>query len=103
VLPGQCRRTFRRRIRTRDGHEVELIREIATLVATGLSTKALADRLFLSPWTVQDHLKTIFEKTGTHNRWELRAQIFFDEFLPGIDARTPLAADGALTSPAVRR
>jgi hypothetical protein len=37
-------------------------REIATLVAAGLSTKALADRLFLSPWTVQGHLKSIFEK-----------------------------------------
>jgi hypothetical protein len=65
-----------------------------------LSTKALADRLFLSPWTVQDHLKSIFEKTGIHSRRELRARIFFDEVLPGIDARTPLAADGALTSAA---
>jgi Bacterial regulatory proteins, luxR family len=57
-------------------------REIATLIAAGLSTKALANRLYLSPWTVQDHLKSIFEKTGTHSR---RA-------LPGIalmpDART---------------
>jgi DNA-binding CsgD family transcriptional regulator len=73
-------------------------REIATLVAAGLSTKALADRLYLSPWTVQDHLKSIFEKTGTHSRRELRARIFFEEFLPGIDARAPLAANGALTS-----
>ena len=36
-------------------------REIATLVAAGLSTKALANRLYPSPWTVQDHLKSIFE------------------------------------------
>jgi DNA-binding CsgD family transcriptional regulator len=71
-------------------------REIATLIAAGLSTKALANRLYLSPWTVQDHLKSIFEKTGTHSRRELRARIFFD--LPGIDARAPLAANGALTS-----
>jgi DNA-binding CsgD family transcriptional regulator len=70
-------------------------REIAALVAAGLSTKALADRLYLSPWTVQDHLKSIFEKTGTHSRRELRARIFFEEFLPGIDARvchSPLTA-----------
>lgn len=71
-------------------------REIATLVATGLSTNALAERLFLSPWTVQDHLKSIFDKTGTHSRRELRARIFFDEFLPGIATRAPLDADGAL-------
>jgi DNA-binding CsgD family transcriptional regulator len=55
-------------------------REIATLIAAGLSTKALANRLYLSPWTVQDHLKSIFEKTGTHSRRELRARIFFADF-----------------------
>jgi DNA-binding NarL/FixJ family response regulator len=67
--------------------------QIATLVATGLSTKALAERLFLSPWTVQDHLTSIFDKTGTRSRRELRAGIFFDEFLPGITGRlTPRPA-----------
>jgi DNA-binding CsgD family transcriptional regulator len=72
-------------------------REIATLVATGLSTKALADRLFLSPWTVQDHLKSIFDKTDTNSRRELRARIFFEEYLPRINTRTPIATNGALT------
>ncbi len=75
-------------------------REIATMVARGLTTKALAERLFLSPWTVQDHLKSIFEKTGTHSRRELRAQIFYQEFLPGIVTRAPLDASGALVRPA---
>ena len=65
-------------------------------MATGLSTKALADRLFLSPWTVQDHLKSIFDKTGTNSRRELRARIFFEEYLPRINTRTPIAANGAL-------
>jgi DNA-binding CsgD family transcriptional regulator len=71
-------------------------REIATLVARGLSTSAIAERLVLSPWTVQDHLKPIFEKTGTRSRSQLRAQIFFSENLPGIVARRPLDARGAL-------
>jgi DNA-binding CsgD family transcriptional regulator len=71
-------------------------REIATFVARGLSTKTLAERLFLSPWTVQDHLKSIFDKTGTHSRRELRARIFFDEFEPAINARAPLSAKGVL-------
>lgn len=71
-------------------------REIATLVARGLGTSAIAERLVLSPWTVQDHLKPIFEKTGTRSRRELRAQIFFSEYLPGIATRRPLDAKGAL-------
>lgn len=71
-------------------------REVATLVARGLTTEALAERLFLSPWTVQDHLKSIFEKTGTRSRRQLRARIFHQEFLPGIGANAPLDADGAL-------
>lgn len=74
-------------------------REVATLVACGLTTEALAARLFVSPWTVQDHLKSIFEKTGTHSRRELRALVFFDELLPAITARAPVGADGALVTP----
>ena len=71
-------------------------REIATLVARGLGTQQLAERLFISPWTVQDHLKSIFDKTGTRSRRELRTQIFYDEFLPAIACHAPLDADGAL-------
>ncbi len=71
-------------------------REVATLVARGMSTKAISQRLFLSPWTVQDHLKAIFEKTGTRSRHELRAKIFFHDFLPGIATRAPLDAHGHL-------
>jgi DNA-binding CsgD family transcriptional regulator len=72
-------------------------REVAGLAVRGLSTAALAERLHLSPWTVQDHFKSIFEKTGTHSRRELRALVFYEEYLPSITARTPLDADGALT------
>ncbi|MDQ3093500.1 MAG: hypothetical protein M3R46_17955, partial [Actinomycetota bacterium] len=39
------------------------------------------------------------EKTGTRSRRELRAQIFYQEFLPGIATRAPLDADGALVIP----
>jgi DNA-binding CsgD family transcriptional regulator len=47
---------------------------VAALAAHGLTTEALAERLFLSPWTVQDHLKSIFDKTGTRSRRQLRAR-----------------------------
>ncbi len=64
-------------------------RVVTQLVAQGLDTAAMADRLKLSAWTIQDHLKTIFEKTGTGTRGELVARLFFDHYAPrlvGTDA-----------------
>jgi DNA-binding CsgD family transcriptional regulator len=71
-------------------------REVATLVIRGASTKMISERLFLSPWTVQDHLKAIFDKTGTRSRRDLRALAFVNDCLPGMLARAPLDADGHL-------
>jgi len=71
-------------------------REVATLIAQGLDTAAISERLFISPWTVQDHCKAIFEKTGTRTRRELRALVFFQDHLPAIVVRTPLDAGGHL-------
>lgn len=71
-------------------------REIATLVARGLTTDEMARRLFLSPWTVQDHLKAIFEKTGTRSRGALRARVFHEDYLPAMASGAPLDADGVL-------
>lgn len=69
-------------------------REIASLIAADLGTQAIAQRLFLSPWTVRDHLKSIFDKTGARSRRELRARIFYDEFLPAMAEGAPLTQDG---------
>jgi len=71
-------------------------REVATLIARGLETATIAARLFISPWTVQDHCKAIFEKTGTRTRRELRALAFFHDHLPAIAVQTPLDAGGHL-------
>lgn len=71
-------------------------RDVASLIAQGLDTAAIAERLFISPWTVQDHCTAIFEKTDTRNRRELRAQIFFHDHLPAIFVRTPLDVGGHL-------
>ncbi|MBL1079391.1 helix-turn-helix transcriptional regulator [Nocardia sp. 2] len=46
-------------------------REIVDLVVQGRSTEAIAQRLFISPLTVQTHLTSIFAKTGIRSRRQL--------------------------------
>lgn len=43
-------------------------RDLLTLLAQGADTAEAARRMCLSPHTVQDHLKSVFAKTNTHNR-----------------------------------
>lgn len=46
-------------------------REIAQLVARGMSRKKCAHELSLSPHTLNDHLKSVYRKLEVHNRVEL--------------------------------
>jgi DNA-binding CsgD family transcriptional regulator len=50
-------------------------RQLVALVLDGLATKQLAQALCISPYTVQDHLKAIFAKTGTRSRSELASHL----------------------------
>jgi DNA-binding CsgD family transcriptional regulator len=59
-------------------------RDVTQLVARGLPTDAIAARLYLSSWTVQDHLKAIFEKVGVATRGELVARVFFQQRAPQL-------------------
>lgn len=45
--------------------------EIVRLLAQGLSSKSIADRLFISVHTVNTHRQNIIQKTGTKNTGEL--------------------------------
>src|SRR5207244_281231 len=74
-------------------------REIANLLAQGLTTSELADRLHLSLYTVQDHLKAIFDKTSTRTRREFLARVFYEECLPRIFQGAPIDADGGFAPP----
>jgi DNA-binding CsgD family transcriptional regulator len=50
-------------------------REVTTHAVAGRSTKAIAAALHLSPWTVQDHLKNVFDKVGVRSRGDLSSLI----------------------------
>ena len=59
--------------------------QIVRLCLTGQSTKHMANVLHVSPYTVQDHLKSIFDKTGVRSRNELVGQVFLEHYLPRWD------------------
>ena len=73
-------------------------REVTRLVARGLQTNAIAARMHLSSWTVQDHVKAIFEKVGVVTRGELVARVFFHQRAPQL-----YTAQRAGPSPGVAR
>lgn len=56
--------------------------EITQCVVRGWSTTEIAARLHISPNTVQDHLKAVFEKVDVGSRGELAARIFMQQHQP---------------------
>jgi DNA-binding CsgD family transcriptional regulator len=59
-------------------------RRVTELVAQGLSTRQVARLLDVSAYTVQDHLKSIFAKSGTESRGDLVARLFFDHYATSL-------------------
>ncbi|GAB0105709.1 hypothetical protein JMUB6875_46900 [Nocardia sp. JMUB6875] len=53
-------------------------REIVELVVRGCSTAEVAERLFISPLTVQTHLTSIFGKAGVRSRRQLTGLVHAD-------------------------
>ncbi len=49
--------------------------EVCLEVLGGRSTAEIGERLFISPHTVQDHLKSLFDKVGVRSRGELVAAL----------------------------
>jgi DNA-binding CsgD family transcriptional regulator len=69
-------------------------RTVTGLVCSGLSTREVASRLHLAEHTVQDHLKSVFTRTGVRSRRELVATILRQDYLPRARAGQPVDASG---------
>ncbi len=72
-------------------------RDVTRLVLEGHSTQQIAESLFVSTNTVQQHLKSIFDKTGVRSRRDLVGKIFYTHYEPRfrdnekrVDAGKPL-------------
>ncbi len=66
--------------------------EVLEHILAGQTRVEVAHQLFVSPYTVQDHLKSIYAKVGVNSRQELVAQLFFTHYLPRYDS--PVGPDG---------
>ena len=68
--------------------------EITGLVLRGLSTAEVARELHITPNTVRDHFKSIFDKVGVRSRRELVGQVFAQHYQPRLATGHEPNADG---------
>ena len=71
--------------------------EITQLVLRGLSTAEVSGELHITPNTVRDHFKAIFDKVGVRSRRELVGQVFAQHYQPRMAAGHEPNADGWFT------
>lgn len=59
-------------------------RDVTRAVLQGASTAEIAHQLVVSAHTVQQHLKSIFDKTGVRSRRDLVGKVFFSHYEPRL-------------------
>jgi DNA-binding CsgD family transcriptional regulator len=61
-------------------------RAVVDLVVQGASTREISKSLYISEYTVQDHLSNAFDKVGVRGRRALIERLSFDNLYPGLFA-----------------
>jgi DNA-binding CsgD family transcriptional regulator len=56
------------------------------LVVQGASTKEISKVLYISEYTVQEHLSNVFDNVGVRGRRALVKRLFFDNLYPSLFA-----------------
>jgi DNA-binding CsgD family transcriptional regulator len=61
-------------------------RAVVDLVVQGASTREICQALYISEYTVQEHLSNVFDKVGVRGRRALLKRLFFDNLYPTLFA-----------------
>jgi DNA-binding CsgD family transcriptional regulator len=59
-------------------------RAVVDLVVQGASTREISRALYISEYTVQEHLSNAFDKVGVRDRRALIKRLFFDNLYPEL-------------------
>jgi sigma-54 dependent transcriptional regulator, acetoin dehydrogenase operon transcriptional activator AcoR len=69
--PGAVSGRRERSAAFRSSHLTETERSVALLAVEGSTNREISERLFMSPYTVDSHLRSIFQKMGVRSRVQL--------------------------------